>query len=125
MAIMDSLKKGMQLTVTFVGLFISFYALLFIGLLVIGVIANTALSGDINVSGTSDTTPNNDSVNESSGTFKTIEDTETNFNSAVSTLQNPVTIIISLLVVGVLMAMFFPQGFSGATSGKKGKGGVL
>jgi hypothetical protein len=110
MGIMDSLKNGMELVVAFVGLFISFYALLFIGLLVVGVIANTALSGDITVSDT---------------TNSTISDTETTFNNAVGTLQNPVTIIISLVVVGVLMAMFFPQGFSGNKGGGKGKGGVL
>lgn len=108
MAIMESLKKGMTLAVTFVGLFISFYALLFIGLLVIGVIANTALSGDINVSNQTETT---------------ITSTETTFTNAVDTLQNPVTVIISLLVVGVLMAMFFPRGFQG--TGGSGKGGVL
>lgn len=111
MGIMESLKTGMQLVVSFVGLFISFYALLFIGLLVIGVIANTALSGDITVSNQTNTT---------------ISETETTFTGAVDTLQNPVTIIISLVVVGVLMAMFFPQGFQGGASGRrKGKGGVL
>ena len=104
---MDSLKNGMELTVTFVGLFISFYALLFIGLLVVGVIANTALSGDINVS---------------AQTSSTISATETNFTSAVDIVQNPVTVIISLVVVGVLMAMFFPQGFSGSSGGR---GGVI
>ena len=104
---MDSLKSGMTLAVTFVGLFISFYALLFIGLLVVGVIANTALSGDITVSAQTNTT---------------IGATETSFTTAVATVQNPVTVIISLLVVGVLMAMFFPQGFS--TGGSR-SGGVL
>jgi flagellar biosynthesis protein FlhB len=108
MVIMDSLKKGMELMVVFVGLFISFYALLFIGLLVIGVIANTALSGDINVS---------------SQTNTAISNTETTFTSAVDTLQNPVTIIISLVVVGILVSMFFPGGFTGA--GKGQGGGVL
>jgi len=112
MAIMESLKKGMKLVVSFVGLFISFYALLFIGLLVVGVIANTALSGDITVSDQTNTT---------------ITEAEEGFTSAVGTIQNPVTIIISLVVVGVLMAMFFPQGFQGGTGSKKrgGKGDVL
>jgi hypothetical protein len=118
MAILDNLKKGMELMVVFVGLFISFYALLFIGLLVIGVIANTVATGDINVSGTydADITSNNDGIAGS------MYDTETSFNSAISTLQNPVTIIISLVVVGILVAMFFPQGFTGR---KTGSGGIL
>lgn len=100
--------------VLFVGLFISFYALLFIGLLVVGVIANTAVSGDINVSGTIGNT------SDRSGIAGSIQDTETSFNSAVTTLQNPVTIIISLVVVGLLVVLFFPDGFRG-----KGSKGVM
>ena len=114
---MESLKNGMTLAVTFVALFISFYALLFIGLLVVGVIVNTIASGDVTVSGTY-----SDNASLRSGIGGAIYDSETSFNSAVTTLQNPVTVIISLLVVGVLMSMFFPQGFS---SGRGKEGGVL
>jgi len=109
---LDNLKKGMQLLVTFVGLFVTLYATLFIGLLLIGVIVNIVAQGDINVSGTYA----NSTGGGQEGIGGAIYNTEQDMQSTVDTLTNPITVLVSLIVVGVLTAFINFRGM-GAKQG--------
>lgn len=100
MSMLDNLKKGMDVLVMFVGLFVTIYATLFIGLLVLGVVTQIVASGNVNVSGTYDA--NNTSNND--GIAGSIYDAEQGLQSNVSALTNPITVLTSLIVVGVLTA---------------------
>jgi|SRR6056297_2873579 len=116
MAMPDSLEKGVELVATVATVYIGVYALLMIGTLFLGVVANLVASGDVTVSGTydQDNTSNNDGIGGA------IYDVESSFNNTLDSITNPITIIASLIIVGVLVLMF-PR----FTGGSSSRGDVL
>lgn len=111
MAMSDALEKGIELVATVATVYIGVFALLMIGTLFLGVVANLVASGDVTVSGTYSS---NTSVK--SGIGGAIYDVETSFQNSVDTMTNPLTVIASLVIVGVLVLMF-PR-FTGGTGNK-------
>jgi len=116
MAISEGLNRGIELVSAVATVYIGVYALLMIGTLFLGVVANLVASGDVTVSG-------NYTSNESAqdGVGGAIYSVENSFQNTITTITNPITVVASLVIVGVLVLMF-PR-FTG--SGTGGKGDVL
>jgi mannose/fructose/N-acetylgalactosamine-specific phosphotransferase system component IID len=98
----NGLSKGAKIVVVILGLALGAYALGILGLIVMGVLANTVTGGSI-------------SVPASTSTAVTTQLTA--FNSLVTTLLNPFTTIGALVIVAVLIAIFFKGRMPGSTSG--------
>ncbi len=92
---------GAQIVVIILSLVIGGYALAIIGLIVIGVMANTVISGDVTV-------PNS--------TNTAVVAQLANFEALVTTVLNPYTTIAALVVVAVLLAIFFKGKMPGSGS---------
>ena len=104
-SITDSFKglpMGMKIVVVILGLTIGAYALAIIGLIVIGVLANVAISGDVTIPA---------STNTAIGT------TLTSFETIVAVVLNPITTIAALVIIAVLIAIFFRGKLPGSQSG--------
>ena len=86
------LPMGAKIVVIILGLVIGGYALAIIGLIVIGVMANVVLSGQVDV-------PNS--------TNTTVATVLTEFESLVSIVLSPYVTIAALVIVAVLLAIFF------------------
>lgn len=99
------LSKGAKIIVVILGIILGAYALAILGLIVIGVLANVVLSGDVTVPAATNTSVN---------TLLTA------YNSLVSVVLNPYTTIAALVIVAVLMAIFF----RGRLPGSGSSGGV-
>ena len=98
----SGLSKGAKIVLVILGLALGAYALGILGLIVMGVLANTVTNGSISVS------------NE---TTTAVTTQLTAFNSLVTTLLNPFTTIGALVIVAVLIAIFFKGKMPGSTSG--------
>lgn len=110
MAMSNTLQRGVELVSAVATVYIGVFALLFIGTLFLGVVANLVASGDIGVSGEY-------SATNGSGISGAIYDIETNYQESIDLMTNPITVIASLVIVGVLV-MMFP-----GLSGSRGKSG--
>jgi len=86
------LSSGAKIVVVILGLVIGAYALAIMGLIVIGVLANTVLSGDVSVPAATNTT---------------VSTQLTGFNTLVGTVLNPYATIAALVIIAVLLAIFF------------------
>jgi ABC-type enterochelin transport system permease subunit len=95
------LPMGAKIVVVILSLVIGGYALAIIGLIVIGVMANTVISGDVTVPASTST-----AVTTQLGNFETL----------VTTVLNPYTTIAALVVVAVLLAIFFKGKMPGSGS---------
>ena len=98
----NGLSSGAKIVVVILGLALGAYALGIIGLIVIGVMANTVISGDISV-------PN--------ATNNSVVAQLTSFETLVTTLLNPFTTIGALVIVAVLIAIFFKGKMPGSSKG--------
>jgi len=112
MAISEGLNRGIELVSAVATVYIGIYALLMIGTLFLGVVANLVASGDVTVSGTYAATTN------ASGIGGAIYSVEDSFQNTITTITNPITVVASLVIVGVLVLMF-PR-FTGGGTGTKG-----
>jgi hypothetical protein len=97
-----ALIEGAKTVGTILAAFIGVYALAFVGGLVIGVLSNTATSGDITVSSAMNTS---------------LTGVETSYIAAQSALFSPLTTIAALVIVVVLVVIFFKKGNGGANLG--------
>jgi len=111
MAISEGLNRGIELVSAVATVYIGVYALLMIGTLFLGVVANLVASGDVTVSGTYAAT-------NASGIGGAIYNVEDSFQNTITTITNPITVVASLVIVGVLVLMF-PR-FTGGGTGTKG-----
>jgi len=107
MGVVNGIRMGLDLVMNIARVFIAVYGTLIIGLILIGVVANIALSGDINVT---------DQANTTLGTL------ETQIASTVGNITSPLGVIASLIIVGVLVLMFPNFGMG---TGKTRTGGVM
>lgn len=98
----ESLVKGAKVVGLLLSAFIGIYALAFIGGLVIGVLANVATGGTIEVSTAMNTS---------------LTGLETGYIAAQAAVFNPITTIAALVVVVVLGIMFFKNGQIAGGSG--------
>jgi len=105
MAIGDTfggLSKGAKVVVVILGVALGAYALGMLALIVMGILANTVISGDITVPAITNTTVNTQL---------------TAFNTLVGVLLNPYTTIGALVIVAVLLAIFFKGRLPGTSGG--------
>jgi len=96
------LPMGAKIVVIILGLVLGGYALAIIGLIVLGVMANTVISGDVTVP---------------SSTNTAVVAQLTAFEALVTTVLNPYTTIAALVIVAVLLAIFFRGRMPGSGSG--------
>jgi len=108
MGVVNGIKMGLDIVQKVASVFIAVYGTLIIGLILLGVIANIALSGDINVT---------DQANTS------LSSLETNIVNTVDNITSPLGVIASLIIVAVLVLMFPNFGMGG--SSKTSKGGIM
>jgi hypothetical protein len=95
------LPMGAKIVVIILGLVIGGYALAIIGLIVIGVMANVVLSGQVDVPTSTNTA---------------VSTTLTGFESLVTVVLSPYTTIAALVIVAVLLAIFFKGKMPGSGS---------
>ena len=98
----SGLSTGAKVVVVILGLALGAYALGILGLIVIGVMANTVIGGSITVPASTSTA---------------VTTQLTAFNALVTTLLNPFTTIGALVIVAVLIAIFFKGKLPGSTGG--------
>lgn len=96
------LPMGAKIIVTILAIVLGGYALAILALIVIGVMANVVISGDVTVPAATNTTVNT---------------TLTGFNTLVGTVLNPFTTIAALVIVAVLLAIFFRGKLPGSGGG--------
>lgn len=99
-----TLIEGAKAVGLILGAFIGVYALAFVGGLVIGVLANTATSGDIVVSSAMNTS---------------LTGLESSYITAQTAALNPLTTVAALVIVVILVVIFFKKG-----KGSMGVGGI-
>lgn len=95
------LPTGAKIIVTILAIALGGYALGILALIVMGVMANVVLSGDVTVPASTNTT---------------VSTTLTSFNSLVGIILNPFTTIAALVIVAVLLAIFFRGKLPGSGS---------
>lgn len=105
MGVVNGIRMGLDLVMSIARVFIAVYGTLIIGLILIGVVANIALSGDINVTDQANTTLNT---------------LESQIANTVGSITSPLGVIASLIIVGVLVLMFPNFGMGGSQSSKSG-----
>jgi len=99
------LPAGAKIVVVILGTALGAYALAILALIVMGVMANVVLSGNVDVPTSTNTT---------------VQTTLTSFESLVAVILNPYTTIAALVIVAVLLAIFF----RGKLPGSGSSGGV-
>lgn len=109
MGVIDGIKMGLKVVESIASVFISVYGTLIVGLILLGVIANIATSGDINVT---------DQANS------TLVGLETDIVNTVDNITSPLGVIASLIIVAVLVMMFPNFSLGGSNKGAS-KGGVM
>lgn len=95
------LSTGAKVVVIILGLVIGAYALAIMGLIVIGVMSNVVISGQVSVPAATNTS---------------VVAQLTSFNSLVTTVLNPYTTIAALVIIAVLLAIFFRGKMPGSGS---------
>lgn len=96
------LPTGAKIVVVILSLALGAYALAIIALIVLGVMANTVISGDVTVPASTNTA---------------VVAQLTAFEALVTTILNPYTTIAALVIVAVLLAIFFRGKMPGQGSG--------
>lgn len=99
------LPNGAKVVVIILGLALGAYALAILSLIVLGVMANVVISGDVSVPASTSTAVNT---------------TLAGFESLITSILNPFTTIAALVIVAVLLAIFF----RGKLPGSGSSGGV-
>lgn len=96
------LPAGAKIVVVILGLALGAYALAILALIVLGVMANVVISGDVDVPSSVNTT---------------VSTTLSSFETLVGTILNPFVTIAALVIVAVLLAIFFRGRLPGSGSG--------